>query len=58
MTVNEHAVTIGAGGTVDVPVTFGTSSPTGGNHRLVAVVESAGAAGPTSGVRVVQFDLP
>ena len=58
VTVNEHAVTIGAGGTVDVPVTFGTSSPTGGNHRLVAVVESAGAAGPTSGVRVVQFDLP
>ncbi|HKY68317.1 MAG TPA: choice-of-anchor D domain-containing protein [Acidimicrobiales bacterium] len=56
--VNEHAVTIGAGGSVDVPVTFGTSSPTGGNHRLVAVVESAGAAGPTSGVRVVQFDPP
>ena len=58
VTVNEHAVTIGAGGSVDVPVTFGISSPTGGNHRLVAVVESTGAAGPTSGVRVLQFDPP
>ncbi|HEU0171698.1 MAG TPA: choice-of-anchor D domain-containing protein [Acidimicrobiales bacterium] len=56
--VNEHAVTIGPGGSVDVPVTLGTSVPNGGNHRFVAVVESAGAAGPTSGVIVVQFDPP
>jgi hypothetical protein len=56
--VNEHAVAIGSGGTVDVPVTLGTSVPNGGNHRLVAVVESAGAAGPTSVVTVVQFDPP
>jgi hypothetical protein len=56
--VNEHAVTIGPGGSVDVPVTLGTSVPNGGNHRLVAVVESAGAAGPTSGMIVVQFDPP
>ena len=56
--VNEHAVTIGAGGSVDIPVTLASSAPNGGNHRLVAVVESAGAAGPTSGVIVVQFAPP
>jgi hypothetical protein len=56
--VSEHPVTIGPGGSVDVPVTLGTSVSNGGNHRLVAVVESAGAAGPTSGVIVVQLDPP
>ncbi len=56
--VNEHAATIGSGGWVDVPVTFGSSVPEGGNHRLVAVVDSAGATGPTSDVAVLQLDPP
>jgi hypothetical protein len=56
--VNEHAAVIGPGGTVDIPVTLGSSVPAGGNNRLVAVVESAGATGPTSQVAVIQLNPP
>jgi Malectin domain/Abnormal spindle-like microcephaly-assoc'd, ASPM-SPD-2-Hydin len=56
--VGEHVATIGTGGTVDVPVTLGASVPAGGNTRLVAVVESAGASGPTSEIAVLQLAPP
>jgi hypothetical protein len=36
-------------------VTLGASVPAGGNNRLVAVVESAGATGPTSEIAVLQL---
>ena len=56
--VNEHAAVIGPGGSVDIPVTLGRSVPQGGNNRLVAVVESAGATGPTSATAVVALAPP
>ncbi len=56
--VNEHAATIGPGGSVDIPVTLGDSVAEGGNNRLVAVVESAAGTGPTSAVAVLELDAP
>ncbi|HEX8804478.1 MAG TPA: hypothetical protein VF743_09800, partial [Acidimicrobiales bacterium] len=53
--VGEQTATIGAGGTVDVPVTLTSSGTGAGNNRLVAVVQSAGSTGPTSNVAVVQL---
>jgi hypothetical protein len=56
--VNEHTATIGPGGSVDIPVTLGASVAAGGNNRLVAVIESNGATGPTSGLAVLQLAPP
>jgi hypothetical protein len=56
--VNELTATIGPGGTVDIPVTLGNTVAGGGNNRLVAVIESNGATGPTSGVAVLQLAPP
>jgi hypothetical protein len=56
--VNEHAVVIGPAGSVDIPVTLSRSAPAGGNNRLVAVVESAGATGPTSATAVIALAPP
>jgi hypothetical protein len=56
--VNELTATIGPAGTVDIPVTLGNTVAGGGNNRLVAVIESNGATGPTSGVAVLQLAPP
>jgi hypothetical protein len=53
--VNEQTATIGAGGSVDIPVTLASTVAGGGNNRLVAVVEGAGATGPTSNIAVLQL---
>jgi len=53
--VDERSATIGAGGTVDIPVTLLSTVLGGGNNRYVAVVESAGGTGPTSNVAVLQL---
>ena len=53
--VAETSATIGAGGSVDVPVTLTSTVGGGGNNRLVAVVDTPGATGPTSAVAVVQL---
>jgi Malectin domain/Transmembrane protein 131-like N-terminal len=52
--VGEHTATIGPAGSVDIPVTLTSTVAGGGNNRFVAVVESAGATGPTSDVAVLQ----
>jgi hypothetical protein len=53
--VNEQSATIGPGGSVDIPVTLASTLASGGNDRFVAVVEAAGATGPTSNVAVLQL---
>jgi hypothetical protein len=53
--VNEQIAPIGAGGSVDIPVTLTSTVAGGGNNRLVAVVHAAGATGPTSDVAVLQL---
>ncbi len=53
--VGEHAATIGAGGSVDIPVTLTNTVTGGGNNRFVAIVDAQGATGPTSAVSVLQF---
>jgi hypothetical protein len=56
--VNEQTATIGAGGSVDVPVTLTSAGSGAGNNRFVAVVETSGATGPTSNVTVLQLESP
>jgi hypothetical protein len=53
--VGEHTATIGPAGSVDIPVTLTSTVAGGGNNRFVAVVESAGATGPTSNIAVLQL---
>jgi hypothetical protein len=53
--VGERAATIGAGGSVDIPVTLTSTVTGGGNNRFVAVVDAQGATGPTSAVAVLQL---
>jgi large repetitive protein len=53
--VTEQTATIGAGGSVDIPVTLTSTVAGGGNNRFVAVVAAAGATGPTSNLAVLQL---
>ena len=55
--VGEHTATIGAGGSVDIPVTLTSTGTGGGNNRFVAVVSAAGGTGATSSV-VLQLQPP
>jgi len=55
--VGEQTATIGAGGSVDIPVTLTSSGTGGGNNRFVAVVSAAGGTGATSSI-VLQLQPP
>jgi hypothetical protein len=54
--VREHTATIGSAGSVDIPITLTSTVTQGGNHRIVAVVESASGTGPTSNIAVLQLE--
>lgn len=53
--VGEHSATVGTGGSVDVPVTLTSTGSEGGSNRFLAVVDSAGATGPTSNPVVLKL---
>jgi hypothetical protein len=55
--VAEHSATIGAGGSVDIPVTLSSTAAEGGNNRFMAVIAAAGGTGATSSV-VLQLEPP
>ena len=55
--VDEHVATIGAGGSVDIPVTLSSTAAGGGNNRFVAVVEAAGGTGGTASL-TLQLEPP
>jgi hypothetical protein len=56
--VGEHTATIGAGGSVNIPVTLTSTAAEGGNNRFVAVVQAAGGTGATSNVVVLRLQPP
>src|SRR5215212_2099962 len=54
--ISEQNATIGAGGTVDVPVTLTRSADTAGLNYMVAVTKDAsGRSGPNSNVAVLEY---
>jgi hypothetical protein len=55
--VAEHTATIGAGGSVEIPVTLTSTAAEGGNNRFMAVIAAAGGTGATSTV-VLQLEPP
>ncbi|MBD2194373.1 MULTISPECIES: DUF4347 domain-containing protein [Calothrix] len=60
--VNEVTVTIGASGTVDVPITLSTLSTQNGykgfNYIMAAQKLADGTTGPVSNVKTLQLNLP